>query len=547
MQPQQSFNSKSALFRQLLFSNQLEFLMEGHNGISAKIVENTGFKGIWASGLSISASLGVRDSNEASWTQVLEVLEFMSDATSIPILLDGDTGYGNFNNMRRLVRKLEQRDVAAVCIEDKLFPKTNSFIGECQPLAPIDEFCGKIKAGKDSQLTDDFSIIARVEAFIAGLGFSEAIKRAEAYHEAGADGILIHSKSNRPNEILLFLNEWGNRCPVVIVPTTYYSTPTEMFRNAGASVIIWANHNMRASITAMQNISKRIFNEQGLCNVEGEIASVKDIFELTQVPELKGAEKKYLTSSPGKEYQAVILAASRGSEIHGFTKEKPKAMLEVRGIPLLKRLLNTLKDNSIHNITVVRGYKKEAINYDYIKTVDNEDFDKTGEAASLYCANDRLGDPCIISFGDILFRKYILDRMIDSEGDIVLAVDSRWQNEAFRSQNRAVDLVTCSKPFKSGFFDEEPVHVNAFHQNVDASTIDGRWIGLARLSKAGGTIVRNELALMKAEGCLVESSLSELFSRLLQAGHKINVVYVNEHWLDINDTADLVLAQNFNN
>ena len=93
----------------------------------------------------------MRDSNEASWTQVLEMLEFMADATTVPILLDGDTGYGNFNNMRRLVRKLEQRGVAAVCIEDKLFPKTNSFIqGEAQPLEDIQTFCGKIQAGKDS-------------------------------------------------------------------------------------------------------------------------------------------------------------------------------------------------------------------------------------------------------------------------------------------------------------------------------------------------------------------------------------------------------------
>ena len=110
--------------------------MEAHNGLSARIVEEAGFRGIWASGLSISAALGVRDNNEASWTQVLEVVEFMSDATHIPILLDADTGYGNFNNMRRLVKKLEQRGVAAVCIEDKLFPKTNSFINsERQPLA----------------------------------------------------------------------------------------------------------------------------------------------------------------------------------------------------------------------------------------------------------------------------------------------------------------------------------------------------------------------------------------------------------------------------
>ena len=105
--------------------------------------------------------MGVRENNEASWTQVLEVLEFMSDNTSVPILLDGDTGYGNFNNMRRLVNKLEQRGVAAVCIEDKVFPKTNSFIkGENQPLADMDEFALKITAGKDAQNDDDFCIIA---------------------------------------------------------------------------------------------------------------------------------------------------------------------------------------------------------------------------------------------------------------------------------------------------------------------------------------------------------------------------------------------------
>src|SRR5438105_5948752 len=152
---------KTTRLRRLIDRPSLSFLMEAHNGLSAKIAEEAGFEAIWASGLSISAVLGVRDSNEASWTQVLENLEFMSDATHIPILVDGDTGYGNFNNMRRLVRKLEQRGIAGVCIEDKVFPKTNSFLhGESQPLADIAEFCGKLKAGKDEQKSHDFVIIA---------------------------------------------------------------------------------------------------------------------------------------------------------------------------------------------------------------------------------------------------------------------------------------------------------------------------------------------------------------------------------------------------
>src|ERR1700744_4440190 len=240
--------TRSAKLRQMLLSPELEFLMEAHNGLSARIVREAGFKGIWASGLSISAQFGVRDNNEASWTQVVDMLEFMADASDLPILLDGDTGYGNFNNLRRLVRKLEQRGIAGVCIEDKQFPKTNSFLnGERQPLADVEEFAGKIAAGKDTQTDPNFSIVARVEALIAGWGMEEALRRAEAYRRAGADAILIHSKLSKADEILTFAREWGGRAPVVIVPTKYYSTPTGVVRAAGISTVMWANYLVPSS------------------------------------------------------------------------------------------------------------------------------------------------------------------------------------------------------------------------------------------------------------------------------------------------------------
>jgi phosphoenolpyruvate phosphomutase len=221
----------------MLESKNLEFIMEAHSGLSAKIVQEAGFKGIWASGLSMSAQLGVRDSNEASWTQVVDILEFMSDNTDVPILVDADTGYGNFNNARRLVRKLEQRNVAGACIEDKLFPKTNSLLdNRTQPLADIQEFALKIKvivkivsrynrvndrnfnihihifkAMKDTQHDQDFCVVARVEAFIAGWGLDEALKRAEAYRNAGADAVLIHSKKSDPSDIEAFMKAWKNQ------------------------------------------------------------------------------------------------------------------------------------------------------------------------------------------------------------------------------------------------------------------------------------------------------------------------------------------------
>ncbi|KAK3083635.1 hypothetical protein FSP39_000546 [Pinctada imbricata] len=276
----------------MLTSPNLEFIMEAHNGLSARMVEEAG---VWGSGLSISAQLGVRDSNEASWTQVLDVMEFMSDATTVPILLDADTGYGNFNNARRLVRKLEDRGIAGACIEDKLFPKTNSLHdGRAQPLADIEEFSLKIKACKDTQTDPDFCIVARVEAFIAGWGLDEALKRAEAYRNAGADAILMHSKKSDPSDIEAFMKAWNNQGPVVIVPTKYYKTPTQNFRDMGVSMVIWANHNLRASVKAIQQTTAQIFKDQSLINVENEIVSVKEIFRLQNDDELVKAEEKYL-------------------------------------------------------------------------------------------------------------------------------------------------------------------------------------------------------------------------------------------------------------
>ena len=286
---------KTTQFKKLLRSGRLEFLMEAHNGLSAKIAEEAGFKGIWGSGLSIAAALGVRDSNEASWTQVVEVAELMSDATSVPILLDADTGYGNFNNVRRLVRKLEQRGVAAVCIEDKLFPKTNSFIwSEQQPLAEIEEFAGKIKAAKDTQTDEDFCVVARVEALIAGWGMGEALRRAEAYQQAGADAIFIHSKKSSAREILEFMARWGDTCPVVIVPTMYYNTPTSVFEKHGVSTVIWANQLLRAGLKAMQETARDIATRQSLMGVEDRISSLQEVFRLQDTSELHLAEQQYL-------------------------------------------------------------------------------------------------------------------------------------------------------------------------------------------------------------------------------------------------------------
>ncbi|HLL46753.1 MAG TPA: phosphoenolpyruvate mutase [Longimicrobiaceae bacterium] len=285
---------RQARFRELLASPQPEYAMEAHNALAGRIVETTGFPAIWASGFSIASSLGLRDSNEASWTQVLDIVEFIADATSIPVLFDGDTGFGNFNNFRRLVRKLCQRQVAAVSVEDKLFPKANSFVGERQPLADVAEFCGKIRAGKDTQTSPGFCIVARTEALVSGRGMSEALDRAAAYRAAGADAVFVHSKANTAHEVLEFAARWDQHAPLVVAPTTYHTTTYAQFRDAGISLVICANQNLRASVRAMQEVSTRILRERGVAGAEQDIASMCDIFRLLDQDELTDAEAKYL-------------------------------------------------------------------------------------------------------------------------------------------------------------------------------------------------------------------------------------------------------------
>jgi phosphoenolpyruvate phosphomutase len=535
--------SKATRFKSLVQSPELTFLMEAHNGLSAKIVEEAGFDAIWASGLSMSAALGVRDSNEASWTQVLEVLEFMSDSARIPILVDGDTGYGNFNNMRRLVQKLEQRQIGGVCIEDKIFPKTNSFLnGTAQPLADIDEFCGRIKAGKDAQKCEDFVIVARVEAFIAGWGLKEALKRAEAYRQAGADAVLIHSAKRTADEILAFMAEWGGRLPVVIVPTKYYSTPTEVFRKHGISAVIWANHLMRSCITAMQRTAQEIFETQTLVRVEDRVAPLAEVFRLQGAHELEEAEKRYLPKGAGKT-RALILAAARGHELGAMTEDRPKCMVQVSGTPVLGHIAATFRAAGIKDIAVVRGYRKETVDLGGLTYFDNDDHATTGEAWSLYQARPALDSACVVCHGDVLFKKYVPQELMDVEADFVVAVDANWQSS--RRQDRNAPLVTCSQECTRQA-SLKPVHLKEVAADLAPARIDGEWMGLLKVSQTGAAFLRALLAQLATDGDrLRRMSLADLLREIIRAGKEVRVVYTAGHWLDIDSVEDVLAAGSF--
>ncbi|GJQ58421.1 MAG: phosphoenolpyruvate mutase [Candidatus Scalindua sp. AMX11] len=534
--------NKTTKLKQMLQSPQLEFLMEAHSGISAKIVEEAGFKGIWGSGLAISGSLGVRDNNEASWTQVLEVVEFMSDATTIPILIDGDTGYGNFNNMRRLVKKLEQRDIAGVCIEDKLFPKTNSFLREgAQPLADIDEFCGKIKAGKDIQKDDDFVIVARVEAFIAGWGLQEALNRAEAYCNAGADAILIHSKLSNASEVFDFIKVWGDRSPVAIVPTKYYTTPTDEFRKYQISLAIWANQVFRGSIQKMQEVAQQIYREQNLLSVEDSIVSIKEVFRLQDDKELALAEEHYLCPKSGNQRSAIILASTRGEQLGQLTQSIPKTMIKIGKKSILERAVEHLNEYHIKDISVVAGYRKEAINLPNLKIIGNDDYKTTGELVSLSKAIDTAQGESIILFGDILFKKYFLSIILDDPADIVIIVDTVYSLE----QNYQSDFVHVFQAEEASLFPGDNYHLKTIFYDQPHADYYGEWIGMMKLTTKGVTIVKDFIQEFRNQPEFQMMDIRDMFNQFIKRGIKIKIQTISGHRIDVNNIEDFSLAGEF--
>jgi phosphoenolpyruvate phosphomutase len=269
--------------------------MEAHHPLAAKIVENAGFDGVWASSLTLSSVLGKRDANEATWSQLLEIAVRMASTVHIPVLLDADNALGDFNTMRQITQAASRSGIGGVTVEDKAFPKLNSFLDEQSDLIPKTQFCGMIKAAKDSVVRNNFSVIARTESLVLGHSVNEALDRSLAYIEAGADAILVHSKSNSANEVIQFLRSWSGRSPIIVVPTTYHNGNVEILFEAGATIVVWANHMLRASIFSMLQVAKDIRKNGNITDhSESIIVPMSEIFKILDYQELSNAKRQYL-------------------------------------------------------------------------------------------------------------------------------------------------------------------------------------------------------------------------------------------------------------
>lgn len=285
----------------MLNSEKLKKMMEtkpivkvggAYDALSAKLVETSGFDAIWAGSFAISATHALPDASILTMTDFLRVAENMVDACNIPVIADCDTGFGGPPNVSHAVKKYEKAGIAGISIEDKIFPKQNSLLENSkQDLLSEKEFVAKILAAKEAKREASFLIIARTEALIAEKGMIEALKRAKAYEDAGADAILIHSKKNTPNEIFEFSEKWDGEIPLVVVPTSYPSVKISDLISHRIKMVIFANQSLRVAHNAISKLLKEMILKDSLEEINIDMSSMDDIFKLQEMYKINEQEK----------------------------------------------------------------------------------------------------------------------------------------------------------------------------------------------------------------------------------------------------------------
>ncbi len=537
--------NKAEKLRALFKKDGVIRIVGAHDGISAKLVELNGFDGVWAGGFEVSTSYALPDANILTMTQYLESASVMNDAVALPVIADCDTGYGNSNNVMHMVRKYEAAGIAAVTIEDKRFPKVNSYIPGRQELAPIAEFVGKILAAKNAQVSRDFMVIARVEALIAGWGDAEALKRAHAYVEAGADAIFIHSKLNTPDEIVSFARQWDFSAPLIICPTSYPMMTIDEIKRLKIKMVIYANQGLRASIKAVNSVLAEIKRTGRLDTIEDKIVSMQDAFELQGMSRMKDEEKAFLRTDE-EPIKVIIPAAGapRNNEsIEHLLQDRPLAMLDINGKPLLQRNVETLNRSKLYDISAVTGYKKDSFDVEGIKYFYNEKYQTEHILSSIMCAEPKMDGKTIIIYSDILFEHPLIERLKALEADFLVVVDNSYKKTLNRSKK--LDLVVTKEGLVSGariLTYDKLYEVRKVGAKIAPEKASAELVGITMFSKKGIEIFKKEYHKALTEyrnkpfyGAknLKQASLEDFLQYLIDAGHKVEALQVNSGWLEI--------------
>jgi phosphoenolpyruvate phosphomutase len=555
----------------LIKSGKLVRTMEAHNGLSGIVANNAKVQGqsggqvierqfdaIWESSLTDSSSKGHPDIEVVSFDSRLHTINEILAVTDKPMIVDGDTG-GDSNNFEYMVTKLERAGVSVVIIEDKVFPKRNSLEGgTSQTLEDPDVFAQKIRRGKSIQISDDFMIIARLESLIAGKSMEDALARARTYLEAGVDGIMIHSKSKSPDQVLEFsrkykslLNDLELDKPLVCVPTTYHTITEEELQAAGFNVVIYANHLLRAAYKSMLETAQTILLNQRSLEVDPLCAPVREIFKTVGFLDVKEKDQQEESAT---NIPVIIPAAGEDLGLQSILNGKPKAMVDIAGKTLLQRQVQTLNNNDLQDITVVTGHASKHMKADAgsVHFVHNADYRKGSMLNSLLTAKEKMANGFILLYADILLENQIVSNLMDCKEDIVLVVDNSIQYHE-PDEGRLQDLVISKHKYKNSRRKINFVLENTIAKignKINLETATHEFFGLARFSKTGAEqfiqtfqdCVENYEGRFQEANDITSFTFTDLIQEMIDRGFAINFLEIHKGWLEVHRQEDISLA-----
>ena len=538
-------------------------IIEVHDGLSAligqraqakqknKIIEYDGF---WESSFTDTASKGMPDAEIVGYESRLQTIDEILNVTSKPLIVDGDTG-GSPSQFEFLVKKLERLGVSAVIIEDKVFPKRNSLDPSArQTLEDPERFAQKVQRGNDVKISNDFMIIARIESLIAGTGLEDALIRAEKYIKAGVDGIMIHSKEDTPEGVLLFAKEYkklckkiGKRPPLVSVPTTYNLITDQELADHGFNIIIHANHLLRSAHKAMKQTAETILLNDRNFEAEPLCSSVQEIFKEVGFEWIKAQDRKY-----SKEQKISVIIPAAGKD--PVFKEKPKALIDICGKTILERQLESIRKIGLRNIVVIRGFKGEMINQKNIIYYENPDYEKKHSLHSLFTARKSMDNGFILIYSDILFNEEILRSLMQTEGDIVLIVDNSYRYHK-HDIDKKLDLVISKTKPSSYYRTLQPskmLEIKRIGKNIEKKDADYEFIGIAYFSEKGAEILKKVYDDCKNKNIkdnfheaisFEKAGITDIIQEIIDRGFTVNGLEVYKGWIEIHNRKDKEIAE----
>lgn len=548
--------------RKLLTEARPLRFLEAHSGIAGLIVENTKiqegsktvqYDGIWISSFTDSGSRGMPDAELSGPEARCLLLDEIANVTTKPIIVDVDTG-GSLAQFQYYVRSLDRIGASATILEDKIFPKLNSLDPDAvQRLEEPTVFSQKIRLGKEARLSDDFMVIARIESLNVGMGLEDAIKRAKSYVEAGSDGVMIHSRSHDPEDVLAFASEYdrlcrglGRRPPLVCAPTTYNMITDEELGKAGFQIIIHANQMLRSSYKAMREAAESILlNDRGL-EAETMCSPVTEIFRAVGFYKLREQDAE---SSKLANLAVIIPAAGRDPIFHNI----PKSLIMVSGKTILGRQLDILRGAGLKKIVIVRGHEGSQFQRKDLIYLDNPEYDTKHSLHSLLVARDYMQKGFLLVFSDILFTAEIIKKLLGCNADVVLVVDNSYRFHK-KDIQKQLDLVV-TRPRTSAFHrtlhPTRMIEIRRIGKKIPKELADHEFVGMAYFSEEVAQLVPKiyEDCQRTAKGRFHEAqsfdraAITDFFQELIDRGLKVSGLEVFKGWMEIHSFEDVGIAE----